>query len=75
MSKRLICLKAPCVGIVINSLCANRADADILLSDRRANGESFDGERVYSATEQEYHEVHRTNREFSCTCVVCQGRT
>ena len=37
------------VHAVINSECKSRADAELLLSDRVANGEAFPGEFVRAA--------------------------
>lgn len=57
-SKRVPCLRAPGIGIVLNSECATRRKAEIFLMDRRANGDAFPGEYVYMATERDYRAAH-----------------
>lgn len=64
-------LWAPNVGRVIGTECATLADATVLLTDRRANGDAFPGERVQEQCECEYcgeywdldHECYGTRAE------------
>lgn len=55
MSKRVICLVSPAVGIIIGSACATAAQARILASDRKANGKAFEDERVWRVNAALYY--------------------
>jgi hypothetical protein len=54
----IICLIAPGAGVIINSACKTRDEAERFAEDRADNGDAFDGEKVAEVAGYVYIEAH-----------------